>query len=140
MHPQDAIQAAVATTPATITDLLRVLPPGELTPISTQQSSQARDEVKKFQQEVLRLRLSGGERRRDDGVGWKIDTYDGPYSLVGHAYPGSELGRIAKDSPVVLVNRYSRELFYGPEMPALASDVLAFSLVYDEIRSQQSKK
>lgn len=139
MHPQDAIETAVATNPATIADLLRALPTGEFTPFSTQHNERARGEVMKFQRDVLTRRLSGGERCLGGGVGWRIDTYDGPYSLVGHAYPGSEIGRISKDSPVVLVNRHSRDLFYGPEVPAMAGDVLAFSLMYDEVRSQQSR-
>jgi hypothetical protein len=138
MHPVHAIESALAIRPAAIGDLLAQLPTNEVTAVSTRDNAAAQEAVSSFHR-VLNIEQGTGAAPFQDMQGWNIFWESGWWVLIGHAYPasGGNRGELARDCPLLLLNRQNREVLYGPELPMLAKTCLGNSLTYQAIRALQ---
>jgi len=67
------------------------------------------------------------------GLGWSICSSSQRHVLGGHLYPGQKHGTVAIDSPIVLLDRYSREI------PELGRACLANDLVWKALNDIQNR-
>lgn len=139
MHALDPIEASLTREPATIQDLLAGLTPrGHLREVPTRDNPDAGRQVLKVRERIANTNSTGGLEQLPSGLGWKVLASEAWWVLVGHVYPGNTSGRLASDSPVVLLNRRDATLTYGPEVPEAAQLILGNTLAWHAIREIQS--
>lgn len=140
MHPVHAIEASLATMPATIGDLLGGLPPGQVIPVSTRNNPSAQETVRAYHRVIALQHLTGASELPQGLRGWSVNCASGQHVLIGHVYPGpaNNHGDLARDCPLLLLDRFSLEVYYGPELPALAKSCLANNLAYQAIGDLQN--
>lgn len=131
MHPVDAIDAGLATQPASVHDLMAAIPRGALTYVAHRDDSEARDQVERARAIILSNLHNTGATSIPGSTSWSIFWYREFLVLRGHLYGDKKTGRTDPTSPVLLANRASGVAVYGPEVPLLAAHVLGQSLVHD---------
>jgi len=139
MHPLHAVEHALATMPTTPIELVAALPAeGPITPVTTRDNPKVVEIVEATRRRIVDENLQGATLL-PTGHGWSICSSSQRHVLVGHLYPGQSHGTVAVDSPIVLLDRYTNEIYYGREIPELGRACLANFLVRKAITDIQDR-